>query len=104
MFDPDCAVAASGLIANHVQKFYPDLSGNPPIYLAFDDDDLPEGVIVKATPSDTGDDCHREIDGVGNGALKRALMALPADKFMICDPAGERQLSGADHEALALAA
>lgn len=100
VFDPDCAIATSGLIEAHVKRFYPQLAGHPPIYIAFEDADLPQGAVVTATPSDSGDLCHREIDGVSNNALKKALMALPEDRYKICDPAGDKTVGEAEHKTL----
>lgn len=92
------------MIATHIEKFYPALSGEPPVYVVFSDDDLPEGATVAVTPSDSGDLCHREIDGVGNNALKKSLMALPPERYMICDEAGDREMISADYERLSEAA
>lgn len=75
--------------------------------------DLPEGATIQQTPSVTpeevaagaeNDDCHHEVDGVGNSALKKALMGKHWTQHMICDPAGVRPLTQADVDGFATGA
>jgi len=97
VFDVDCALAASGgVICAHIRRFYPEQGGDPPVFMVIEDAELPAGFRFDVNPSDTGDDCHREIDGVSARALKKALMSRPWQTYFICDPNGQRALTRAD--------
>lgn len=71
------------------------------MFCELNDNELPEGFLVTPTLSDTGDECHREIDNVGNGALKKRLRAKRGwGNFYICDGAGARPLTQDDFHLL----
>lgn len=89
-FDEDCAVATSRTACVHLRKFYPSIAGTPGAYWRFDADTLPAGSSVVATPSTSGDDCHRNIQKLSKkrswtflkNAMKKDLFMT--DAFMVC--------------------
>lgn len=105
VFDVECAERDGGLICAHIARYYPNVGGDPAIFVIIESGELPEGATVAQTPSATpeqvaagleDDECHHEVDGVGNGALKRALMQIPLERYMICDAQGVRPLALTD--------
>lgn len=100
-FELECAVAASGVVCQHIAEFYPHVAGDPAVFCQINDDELPQGFGVEITPSDTNDACHREIIDVSNGALKRGLRNKRHwSNFFICTEAGSRPLAEGDFDLL----
>jgi hypothetical protein len=92
----DCAnLASSGLICAHIRRYYPGLAGEPPVFCIFSDSQLPPGFRIESTPSDTGDECHREVFDVSNGQLKK-LRERELGTYFICEESGYRSLTLAD--------
>jgi hypothetical protein len=101
IFEVECATAASGLICEHIRKFYPHVAGQPAVFCRLQDADFPDGAHLIESLSDRGDDCHRELDRIGNGALKRHFRAKRAwENFFICSDEGARKLEEADLDTL----
>lgn len=89
------------MICDHLSEFYAG-QGVPPIFCLLQEDDVPPGAVVKFTKSDTGDDCHLEIDGTTQKALKRHYRERRSlENFVICDGGQPRTLTLADINALA---
>jgi len=99
VFERQCGEAKSGSICRHIAAFYAEQSGQPPVFYIIEDDELPNGFTMKHTKSETGDDCHREVDGVSGSSIKKAF-----DKkrhwslFKICDGGSYRGVTEADVE------
>ena len=70
-FVQECAEAASGSVCRHARAFYGRVAGEPPIFWRFDSAILPDGHSLDTQPSDTGDDCHRNIEGLSNNRAKK---------------------------------
>jgi hypothetical protein len=87
----DCATADGGLICDHIHKFYPEVGGTPAVFCIFSDAELPVGFTVQETLSDTGDECHREVDGVSNKQLKK-MRDRALGSYSICDGGVPRPL------------
>ncbi len=96
IFDIACAEAASSLICAHIEAFYKNVGGDPAVFLIVADEEWPAGYQLDATPSDSGDDCHREVVGVKDKHIKKALMKRPWSDYLICAPDGVRPLTAAD--------
>jgi len=95
VFEYDCAIATSSKICNHINIFYPHVSGQPPIYWVFDASALPEDHDIETSPSDRNDACHRDIKLSKKLAEKffKQHASFP-DSFRICLTVGEsRELS-----------
>lgn len=82
IIEVDCARASTGLICAHIEKFYPAVGGKPPVFCIFSDAELPDGYSMTSTPSDTGDDCHREVDA-SNRQLKK-MRERPRGGYSTC--------------------
>ena len=101
IFEVECATAASGVICAHIEKFYPHIAGDPAVFCRIDATELPAGSHLEHTQSDLGDECHREVEGVGNKALKRHFRAKRDwTNFFICTELGARRLQECDLELL----
>lgn len=100
VFDVECAEhASSGLICQHVRKYYPTQGGDPPVLMFIEEGDLPPGCALDANRSDSGDDCHREVIAKGKSlikALKRSLMDRHWSTLKVCAPDGIRDLTAED--------
>jgi hypothetical protein len=76
---------------------YPDgVTGEPPIFLIFDEGLLSAGYRLEPQRSPSGDDCHYNIHGVSNAHYKKPLKSKRLSDFLICDNGGQRQLTRAD--------
>lgn len=92
-FTADCAMDVSGAICAHIAGYYPNVSGDPPIFWQFDSGILPAHHLLDATPSDTGDVCHRDILKLSRGEAERVFKdhgRFP-DAFHICDQNGNHR-------------
>ena len=96
VFDIACAEARSGLICAHIDAFYKNVGGDPAVFLIVEDADWPNGWSMKHARSDSGDDCHREVEGPSDKRIKKALMRHPWTDYLICDPNGVRALTQDD--------
>jgi hypothetical protein len=89
------------MICGHLAEYYPG-QGIPSIFCVLDDDEIPPDATVISTPSDTGDCCHREIDGTSRQALKRFYRSFRTiERFQICDETGVRPLTVEDVKKIA---
>ena len=66
VFDSVCAVAVSGAICKHIDRFYASTVKNPPLYCILDSDILVkqpgfENISITSSLSSNGDKCHIDI-------------------------------------------
>jgi hypothetical protein len=97
----ECARNESGdLVCNHIRQYYPDVSGEPPVFFVFDETQLPAGSLIdQVAPQQMGDDpCHYNVTGVGDGQLKK-LRKRNWSEYSICDNGTYRSVTQADVDA-----
>lgn len=74
VFEQACAERASGgVICVHSRDYYASVTGEPPVFYIIGELELPEGATLKETLSDTGDECHREVENVSNKKLYKTF-------------------------------
>src|ERR1043166_3215694 len=98
VFDGQCAEQTSGSICAHARAFYRKVAWEPPIFWRFDDAILPSGYHLDPVPSDTDDNCHRNIEGFSDNRAKNFFKKLPNPLFEICDDDTPRELTKEDIE------
>jgi hypothetical protein len=97
LFEVECATATSSLICAHIAEFYPHIAGSPAVFCRIDESEFPAGTHLEHTLSDSGDECHRELDGIGNKALKKHFrQKRDWTNFFICDGQNARALAESD--------
>ena len=97
VFDSQCGIDCSGDECNHIQNFYGGDRGNSSVFWRFSDDILPAGCDVVATPSASGDKCHRNIRGVTRKQRSRiAGENFQIENLEICDGSSHRPLAEED--------
>jgi hypothetical protein len=96
VIDKECIDGTTGSICDHARAFYGKIVGEPPIFWVFDSAILPNGYSLDAVRSDTGDDCHRNIEGVSDHRAKKFFRRQPDSIFQICDGAESRPLTDED--------
>jgi hypothetical protein len=72
------------------------VSGNPPVFFIFPEEELPEGYELKQQITKEGDYCHYNILGVSNGRAEKWFKRRPRgpENFLICNGDGTyRQLT-----------
>src|ERR1700690_58479 len=79
----DCIERVTGNICRHINYYYPDIAGNPIIYLEFDDTELPEEHEIHQETSPSGDECHHNIRHPRKAGA-RFFRNLSLDTFKIC--------------------
>ena len=86
VFCARCAVETTGSACQHIQRFYPEVSGEPPIFWTFNTSILPDEHIIEETLSDTNDSCHRDIKNITPRKAERIFKAHAKfpDSFQIC--------------------
>jgi hypothetical protein len=57
---------------------------------------LPEGYSLHAVPSDSGDDCHRNIEEVSDNRAKKFFKKQDNPAFQICNGNEAQPLTEAD--------
>ena len=95
-----CIDATGSTVCAHVRRYYPDVGGEPPIFLVFDEADLPADSRLIKKRSTSGDDCHHDITGPNinslNKSLKKLLKGRHFSSFAICANGHSRPLERAD--------
>lgn len=102
VFDVECAVGdpEDGITTcGHIAHFYGEFYSEPVLYWLFEFDDLappdpnpnkfPDPILV-AVPSETGDECHRNIHQLTPGRSDKLFVTLvnpPEETLRICDGA-----------------
>jgi hypothetical protein len=59
-----------------------------PIFWIFNEDILPAGYRLEQKRSQSGDDCHYNIHGVPDTALRKLLNSNKLEDYRICDNGG----------------
>ena len=96
VIDAECSIETTGSICAHARAFYGKIAWQPPIFWRFDEAILPAGSWLDAVPSDTGDMCHRNIEGLSNGRAKKFFKRQENPIFYICDDDQFRPLTAND--------
>lgn len=104
VFELPCAEAASGgVVCAHIHKFYPNIVGTPVVFYVINDDELPAAHNIIPYPSDTGDECHRDIDATNNSLYKAFKAKRDWGNFMTCDAGQIRAMTAEDTSAIVAA-
>ena len=86
LVDIDCVTErfpTSG-VYQHIEQYYPRIVGEPIAYWTVPAD-LPSGVYIEETASDTGDPCHRELHGFsGRASQKFFKRAYHSEQVSLC--------------------
>lgn len=94
VFDANCALGddlgAPRSICGHIARFYGHFATEPLVYWRFELEDLAQGANphLAHVPSDSGDECHRDIHGLSRNEATKAFYRLaspPEDHLRICD-------------------
>ena len=71
-------------ICDHIRDFYPDVSGEPPVFWEFDEALLPNDSRIEQVTSESGDECHHAIHDVSNGKLRKLIIEVPIEDAAVC--------------------
>lgn len=96
VFELECAQATSGVVCAHVDRFYPHVAGDPVIFYQLETSELPTEHSVNQSPSDTGDECHHEIDATNSALYKKFRQKRDWQHFQICDQGQPRPMTADD--------
>lgn len=97
VFEEECAIQASGSKCAHIRKFYPTVTGEPPIFWEVPSSTFgKQGCHCEQIISDTGDPCHHNIMGIPEKEARRIIISVPTHEFMLCDSQGIRPLQESD--------
>ena len=88
--EPCCAAKTSRNLCEHLPKFYPDISSEPPIYWRIAATEFPRTVSFVRTPSTTGDYCHFVAVGGDDNEYRRWFKSKSLSDFEICVEDGPR--------------
>ena len=99
VFEPDCAIRASESICLHIARHYEQVAGVPPLFWAFESEDLPAGGRFEVDAS-RGDDCHYNLLELQDNALRKFFKRqhVTLAKVRACVQSGEAP--GTEVEAL----
>ena len=82
-------------VCEHARRYYPTVSSEPPIFWRFSESILPTGYSLKQEASDSGDECHHNIQGISDNRAKKFFRKLrdgPGLPLEICDGNSPRGL------------
>ncbi len=96
VIDPDCVEGTGAGLCDHIRRYYPGITGEPPIFWRFDSSVLPVSHRVETQPSTSGDDCHRNIHGVTDGSYRAVIINIAVSNYSICCEGGTRDLTEND--------
>ncbi len=85
IFDYECAIGTSEEICQHIHRFYPFVSTTPPSYYIIPDGTIPEECNIVTEPSESGDECHRDIFGWNKGHKRQIAARIKPEDCFICD-------------------
>ena len=73
-------------LCEHIAHYYPGIIGEPIFYWEVPADQIPAETHIVATPSDTGDTCHRELRGLTAKQSKKFFQQqrLRFENFRVC--------------------
>ena len=99
VFLEECAEDKSASVCQHATTWYPSIAGDPVIFYRITAEEVPAGTTLAETPAASGDDCHRDIQGASDAALKRAFTGKNWDEYLVCEDGIHRPLTQADIDA-----
>ena len=91
---------------DHGRAYYPNIAGDAPIFFVFVPSEIFGECSLEEVPSDSGDDCHRNLKGVSDKQAKKLMQnKLPVgnvnfSQFKICAQDGIRAITQADIDIL----
>ena len=83
----ECIVKNTGDICEHAEKFYNHVSGTPIIFWEFDGNYFP-GCSFEQETSDSGDECHHNMNGLSNNQAGKIIKKLPIEDLRLCAESG----------------
>ena len=97
VIDEECISQSGTSICEHIEVFYKDITGLPPIFWQVPTDALPEGHRFIQQTSITGDICHHNLIGVSDKEARMLLKRAKLSDFNICSENGiHRPLTESD--------
>ena len=84
-FDRDCAYGQSKSECAHIERYYKDVAGYPPVVWYIDIDELPPECGLTDEPSTSGDPCHRNIRRLTRGQSRKMIIDLDLTSLRFCD-------------------
>ena len=96
VFDQDCAIQVSGNLCTHIQKFYSQVAGDPPIFWKIPESILPADISITQSVSSSGDQCHFNIGQITEKDARKIIMGVSIHDFMICINGSHRELEEED--------
>lgn len=98
VFEEVCARGKSTTVCKHIPTFYSNFDGNPVIFCKISLETLKEfggceNLELINTPSDSGDDCHRDILNVSDKVCRKFFKNYFSGHIHACCKEGEVLLS-----------
>ncbi len=91
IIDEECVLRTSPSICDHIEKFYHDIAGNPPIFWIFYANILPEACKFIQQTSDSGDECHHNLIGLTDKQARNIFKQVTLNAFRICTANGDHR-------------
>ena len=97
-----CISDSGASICNHLKRYYISVDEPPHVMWIFQRDILPDDVRLVQRRSDSGDDCHYDIEGLSDKKAKRifAKHCHSITNLRICDNAHPRHMTEGDRRLL----
>ena len=97
VIDEKC-ISQSGIgVCEHINRFYKDLAGKPPIFWRIPTEELPENHRFIQRTSTTGDACHYNLTGISEKESRTLLKRVNLSEFNVCsENGGDRPLTDSD--------
>jgi hypothetical protein len=92
----ECIDGTARSICDHARRFYPTVASEPPIYWRFAEAVFPAGTPIVQETSDSGDECHHNVEGMSDKALKKIFKAVDFHAFEVCQNGHASRLTDAD--------
>ena len=96
VIEKQCLSEISASVCDHIRKYYPHISGEPPIFWEFPDNILPPSVRFIPIPSDRGDLCHRDVSGLSEKEARKIFKGVSLEEFSVCTNGNHRGLRVSD--------
>ena len=72
----ECIRESGNRICPHIYRFYGRIASDPAIFWIFPFNELPDKCSLEPSLSDTGDECHYNLEGLTNSEASRKRTSL----------------------------
>lgn len=79
-----CVLNSGTTVCEHIEKFYGNVAGKPPVFWEFLYEQLPFDCEIAQRTEENGDECHYNLEGVDRKQAEDFFKTYRLENFLIC--------------------